>query len=175
MPLLHADKSISWCKSSSLQKESFMFVKVIKVGDKEIKLVHNPLTYILYKNYTGRDLLDDTMKLGINMKNKEIEPIAKKAQNGIETLTEEELVKITDAILCSNSTEYMLYLTAALIATAQHPKKVVFDDIIADLPDDILYDAEFLKVLTDFITINIDRVKKKVMAAAPNIKTLPTA
>ena len=69
----------------------------------------------------------------------------------------------------------MLYLTAALIATAQHPKKVVFDDIIADLPDDILYDAEFLKVLTDFITINIDRVKKKVMAAAPNIKTLPTA
>lgn len=150
-----------------------MFVKVVKVEGKEIKLVHNPLTYILYKNYTGRDLLNDTMDVGIGMRG--IETLAKKAQQGVENLTNEELVKITDAVLASNSTEYMLNLTAALIATAQHPKKLVFDDIIADLPDDILYDAEFLKTLTEFITINIDRVKKKLIAAGQITKTSPTA
>ena len=98
------------------------------------------------------------MNMGIGMK--DIEGIAEKANKDIDSLSSEELSKITDAVLCSNATEYMINLTAALIATARHPEKVDFDDIIANLPDDILYDAEYLKVLTEFITINIDRVKK---------------
>lgn len=168
------DKSIAGATPAvcKIIEEKIMYIKKVVVEDKEITLMHNALTYILYKNYTGRDLLADTMDLGINLKGDvdidgkkiNVDELAKKAQKDINSLSNEELSKIIDITLNAKSSEYILYLTAALIATAIYPQKKAFEDIIAELPDDIMYDAEFMKEITNFITINIDRVKKKIVA-----------
>jgi len=112
------------------------------------------------------------MEMGVNLKGDidvdgkkiSIEKLAKKAQKDINSLSPDEMSKVIDITLNAKSSEYILNLTAALIATAIYPQKKAFEDIIAELPDDIMYDAEFMKEITNFITINIDRVKKKVMA-----------
>lgn len=145
-----------------------MFVKSLKVKDNEgkdveLKLVHNALTYIKYKNYTGRDLLDDTMNIGLAIKGNE-KTALKAQEKGIESLNDKEVQELIQVALNSKTSEYILFLTSALIATARHPEYLDFNDIIAELPDDIMYDSKFMETITEFMLINVDRIKKKVVA-----------
>ena len=137
------------------------FLKKVKVSNKEITLRHNLMTYILYRNFTGRDLLDDTMKIGIRSK-----PLECLLGKDAKDLSPDELEKLSSALLGGDTGFYLMNLTAALVATEyQFQKKpFTFEGIIESLPDDLMYDTNFMTNLTEFITVYVEGIKKKVGA-----------
>ena len=130
--------------------------KTIEAGGKTLTLTHNLYTYVKYKEFTGRDMLEDTARLAIATDT----PTGK----AVDALSVEEQEKLISSFFSSANSTYIMYLTAALMATAELPRSREFTDILCDIPDDALYDAEFIKCLTEFMLINIDRVKKNLLA-----------
>lgn len=117
-----------------------------------IKLAHSPVTYIKYKEFTGRELFDDMLSYCQD-------------KSGIDKKNEEQAFSI---IFSSSSCMFYLELTAALVATAEYPNNRAKEDIIAELPDSLLYDADYMEILAEFITLDAKllaakakRVKKK--------------
>lgn len=130
--------------------------KTIKVSGKTLTLTHNLYTYVKYKEFTGRDMLEDTARLSLF--------IDAPTNLSVDALSAAEQEKLISSFFSSTNSTYIMYLTAALVATAELPRSREFTNILCDIPDDALYDAEFITSLTDFMLINIDRVKKNLLA-----------
>lgn len=133
-----------------------LLTKTVEVSGKTLTLTHNLYTYVKYKEFTGRDMLEDTARLAVS--------IDAPTDKSVDALSAAEQENLISSFFTPANSEYIMYLTAALMATAELPRSRSFIDILCDIPDDALYDAEYITCLTEFMLINIDRVKKNLLA-----------
>lgn len=140
--------------------------KIVKT--EYIKLVYNVMTYIIYQNYTGRDLQADFHKLVVsnmdivNSVSKEtMEKLDKGLLNAsnIDELPEEDV----QALMKINNPDTNLFLIdfiASLIATAKYPTRVAYEDIIFEIPLEMLQDESFTNELLDLMKFGLPDKKK---------------
>lgn len=146
--------------------------KSIRYGDDIIELEYNAFSFLIYKNYTGSDMMAD-VKIYANQDNaKNIQKLVKekniKTTEDIEKLTEDEQMILFDSI---DEKIYTIFLNilATLIATAKRPTKYSIEDIIVNyVPDDFITNEEIIFALNEFLTYRIDKElktieKKKIM------------
>ena len=143
--------------------------KLIKIDD--IKMVFNVMTYIIYQNYTGRDLQADFQKmLADNMAiyDKVSAETKDKLNGGV--LTSEDLANMPTEDLVTlmelsnpKTNMFLVDFIASLIATAKYPKKVDYEEIIFEIPMQMLSDASFANELFELMTFGVpEHSKKKV-------------
>jgi len=105
----------------------------------KIRLVGNALTFILYKSYFGRDLLNDIVAFARN--SADAAAVKKFGQLNIRTaedlagLSEEKQAELFSAVDGYKfDSEFVLNFIAALMATARYPEKPDVTDIIVEIP-----------------------------------------
>jgi len=114
-------------------------VKTLKDGENEIKLVGNAMTFVLYKSYFGRDLLNDIVSFA-------------QANSGAINLKAED-VTLENLNAFSFDTEFILGLIASLMATAQYPTKPDIGELIMGIPPHFLTDAEVISDVLEFLSL----------------------
>lgn len=134
-------------------------------GD-EIKLVFNAMTFVIYMNYTGRDLMNDFTKLAISQTQnvQTLRPglIEEVGRGDFSNVTEEEMSQLAK-INTQESNQFLIDFIAALIATASYPQRVDYCDVIMCIPIEMLYDKDFSAELLELLKFGLvpNDVKKK--------------
>ena len=130
-------------------------VKTFKDGENEIKLMGNAMTFILYKSYFGRDLLNDIIEFAKKNSSKDL--LDKVGNIGkVEDLDPEQSAKLLDSIGDFHfDTEFILNFIASLIATAQYPERASVADLITQIPPHFLVDHEILNEVLEFLSLFI--------------------
>ena len=133
----------------------------------KIKLVGNALTFILYKSYFGRDLLNDIVAFAKN--SADIETIKRfnnlkvKTADDLALLTESEQKQLLTAVgEYRFDTEFVLNFIAALIATAKYPIKPDVTDLIIEIPPWWIADKTIISELMEFLSLFITDKRKTV-------------
>ena len=132
----------------------------------KIKLAGNALTFILYKSYFGRDLLNDIVAFAKN--SADIETIKRfnnlkvKTADDLALLTESEQKQLLTAVgEYRFDTEFVLNFIAALIATAKYPIKPDVTDLIIEIPPWWIADKTIISELMEFLSLFITDKKNK--------------
>ena len=126
----------------------------------KIELCFTAQTYIIYKNFTTRELLVDCIKAGksadkeYSSKKETIERLKYKT----EELTEDEIKEIS-TLSFYEIKEFMQDCVVAMIATNEYPKKRSYEEIKEELPDGIFEEQGFLDEVWALLQFGI---KKKV-------------
>ena len=120
-------------------------IKTLKVGEDEIKLAGNAFTFVLYKSYFGRDLLNDI--IGFAKKN-----------SGAVNLNPDN-ISIDNIGDFDFDTEFILNLIAALMATAQYPTKPDIGELIMGIPPHFLMDTEVIQEILEFLSLFVNQKK----------------
>lgn len=143
-------------------------VKTFHTSDgEEIKLVFNAMTFVIYMNYTGRDLMADFTKLAISQSQsvKTLRPglIEQIGSGDFSGITEEELAEVAK-INTQDANQFLIDFIAALIATAVYPQRVDYCDVIYSIPIEMLYDKDFSAELLELLKFGLvpSDGKKKV-------------
>lgn len=146
--------------------KQYGLVKTIKLNDgEELKLCGNALTFILYKSYFGRDLLNDIISFAKKNSNKDT--LEKLKQYKIESV--DDLDKLDDAqtseVLSTMESyefdsEFILNFVASLMATAQYPEKIDVGELIMSIPPYIITDNTTIVELLDFFSLFIAQKKR---------------
>lgn len=140
-------------------------VKTIKTDNGDLKLVGNALTFILYKSYFGRDLLNDIVSF---TKNNASPSIVKKF-NGLNVRDVDDLDRLDEKSqeeLLANigeykfDSEFVLNFIAALMATAKYPEKPNIVDLITEIPPHWLVDKQIISELMEFLSLFIKQKKR---------------
>jgi hypothetical protein len=136
-------------------------VKTMDDGNgNKIKLVGNALTFILYKSYFGRDLLNDIVAFA----KKSADAVTVSKFNALNIKTAEDLSALTEAQQADLLTavgdykfdsEFVLNFIAALIATARYPEKPDITDIIVEIPPHWVADKRVITELMEFLSLFI--------------------
>lgn len=135
-------------------------------GD-EIKLVFNAMTFVIYMNYTGRDLMNDFTKLAISQTQnvQTLRPglIEEVGRGDFSNVTEEEMSQLAK-MNTQESNQFLIDFIAALIATASYPQRIDYCDVIMCIPIEMLYDKDFSTELLELLKFGLvpNDVKKKV-------------
>ena len=132
----------------------------------KIKLVGNALTFILYKSYFGRDLLNDIVAFA--KKSADANTVKKFGQMKIKTtedltaLNESEQAELLSAVSeYKFDTEFVLNFIAALIATAEYPAKPDVTDLIVGIPPWWIADKVIVSELMEFLSLFITDKNRK--------------
>ena len=142
-------------------------VKTYHNDDVEIKLVFNAMTFVIYMNYTGRDLMNDFSKLAISQSQnvQTLRPglIDEIGQGDFSHVTEEELSQLSK-INSGEANQFLIDFISALIATAEYPKRIDYCDAIMSIPIEMLYDRDFSNELLELLKFGLvpNDSKKKV-------------
>lgn len=146
--------------------KQYGLIKTIKTSDgEEIKLCGNALTFILYKSYFGKDLLNDIISFA--KKNSNRDTLAKLKEYNIESV--EDLEKLEEAEANEVFTtieqyefdsEFILNFIASLIATAEYPNKPDVGELIMSIPPYIITDKAIIGELLDFFSLFIAQKKR---------------
>ena len=145
--------------------KQYGLIKKIKVGDDELKLCGNALTFILYKSYFGRDLLNDIISFAKKNSSKEtLEALSKfniKSVDDLDKLSEQETSEVLDTISSYQfDSEFILNFVASLIATAEYPNKPEIGELIMSIPPSIVTDNELISELLEFFSLFISQKKR---------------
>jgi hypothetical protein len=138
-------------------------VKTLKTDDgREIKLIGNALTFILYKSYFGRDLLNDIVAFAkANANADTVKGINVKTADDINALDRETRERVIHAAgEYKFDSEYIINFLAALIATAKYPEKPDIVSIITEIPPYFITDGEIIAELTEFLSLFISQKKR---------------
>ena len=132
----------------------------------KIKLVGNALTFIIYKSYFGRDLLNDILSFAKDNADtaavKRLSALNVKTAADISALTEKQQTELLSAVGDFKfDTEFTLNFIAALMATARYPEKPDVIDIIVEIPPHWIADKAFISELMEFLSLFITDSKKK--------------
>jgi hypothetical protein len=141
----------------------FGLVKTLKTDEgREIKLVGNALTFIIYKSYFGRDLLSDIVAFARANANVDgIKGVTVKTAEDINALDRETREKIINAAgEYKFDSEFIINFLAALIATAKYPEKPDIVSIITEIPPYFITDGEIITELTEFLSLFISQKKR---------------
>ena len=145
--------------------KQYGLVKVLKDGENEIKLCGNALTFVLYKSYFGRDLLNDIIDFAKRNANKEtlekLKTFGIEEAKDIDKLTDSQTV---DALSSLDTfvfdTEFVLNFIASLMATAQYPSKPDIAELICSVPIHFITDQEIIAELMEFLSLFISQKKR---------------
>lgn len=146
--------------------KQYGLIKTIKTNDgEEIKLCGNALTFILYKSYFGKDLLNDIISFAKKNSNKDT--LAKLKEYNIESVEDLEKLEETEAnevfvtiAQYEFDTEFILNFIASLIATAQYPNKPDVGELIMSIPPYVITDKSIITELLDFFSLFIAQKKR---------------
>ena len=135
----------------------------------KIKLVGNALTFILYKSYFGRDLLNDIVAFA--KKSADAATVKKFGEMNIKTtddlsaLTESEQAELLTAVSdYTFDTEFILNFLAALMATAKYPAKPDVTDLIVEIPPWWIADKVIVSELMEFLSLFITDKNRKTQS-----------
>ena len=140
--------------------------KIVKT--EYVKLVYNVMTYVIYQNYTGRDLQADFHKLIannidiVNSVSKETREMLDKGlvnNSNIAELPEQDLQALMK-ISNPDTNLFLIDFIASLIATAKYPTRVAYEDIIFEIPLEMLQDESFTNELLDLMKFGLPDKKK---------------
>jgi hypothetical protein len=130
----------------------------------KIKLVGNAYTFILYKSYFGRDLLNDIVAFAKSSASAE----AVKKFSGLNIKTVDDLNALSEAKQAELfagiadykfDSEFVLNFIAALIATAKHPDKPDVIEILTAIPPWWIADNAVISELMEFLSLFISQKK----------------
>ena len=118
-----------------------------------VTLVGNAMTFVLYKSYFGRDLLNDIITFARANSNKDtIEKVM--ALGDISDIKESDAAQVLESMGDFNfDTEFILNFMAALIATAKYPERVNVADVIMEIPPHFLVDTEVVSEVVEFLSL----------------------
>lgn len=125
--------------------------------EKKIELSFNLMTYLIYKNVIGTDLMKDFITFGKKFQNK-IEK-DEKVVTANNNLTDEEIEKISE-VWDDDIMQFLIQVVVAMIATSEYPKKRPFEEIIKELPLNLFLDGDFIKEVVQLISFNIKKKNK---------------
>lgn len=135
----------------------------------KIKLVGNALTFILYKSYFGRDLLNDIVAFA--KKSADAATVKKFGKMNIKTtddlaaLTESEHAELLTAVSdYTFDSEFVLNFLAALMATAKYPAKPDVTDLIVEIPPWWIADKVIVSELMEFLSLFITDKNRKTQS-----------
>ena len=145
--------------------KQYGLVKKIQVGDDELKLCGNALTFILYKSYFGRDLLNDIISFAKKNSSKEtLEKLSKyniKSVDDMDKLSDEQTAEVLETIETYQfDSEFILNFVASLIATAEYPNKPEVGELIMSIPPSIVTDNALISELLEFFSLFISQKKR---------------
>jgi len=126
----------------------------------KIKLVGNAMTFILYKSYFGRDLLNDIVNFAKNSADtatvNKFSKLNIQSVTDVANLSEEEQENLLSAVGGFKfDTEFVLQFIAALIATGRYPEKPDITDIIMEIPPHWVADKTVVSELMEFLSLFI--------------------
>ena len=135
----------------------------------KIKLAGNALTFILYKSYFGRDLLNDIVAFAKSSADaetiKRFNNLKVKTADDLAQLTENEQAQLLTAVgEYKFDTEFVLNFIAALMATAQYPNKPDVTDLIIEIPPWWIADKAIISELMEFLSLFITDKKNKIQS-----------
>lgn len=146
--------------------KQYGLIKTIKTEDgEELKLCGNAFTFILYKSYFGRDLLNDIIAFAKKNSNKDtltkLKEYSIESVEDLEKLTDEETNKVFSTIENYEfDSEFILNFIASLIATAQYPNKPDVGELIMSIPPYVVTDKTIISELLDFFSLFIAQKKR---------------
>ena len=146
--------------------KQYGLVKTIKLNDgEELKLCGNALTFILYKSYFGRDLLNDIISFAKKNSNKEtLEKLQQyniKSVDDLDKLDDEQTAQVLATMEAYQfDSEFILNFVASLMATAQYPEKPDIGELIMAIPPYIITDNATISELLDFFSLFITQKKR---------------
>lgn len=145
--------------------KQYGLIKTIKFGDDEIKLCGNALTFILYKSYFGKDLLNDIISFAKNNSNKEtlekLKEYKVESVEDIDKLDDEKTFAVLSTMESYNfDSEFILNFIASLMATAEYPNKPDVGELIMSIPPSIITDETTIAELLDFFSLFISQKKR---------------
>ncbi len=139
----------------------FGLIKTLDDGNgRKIKLAGNALTFILYKSYFGRDLLNDIVSFAKNS----ADAAAVQRLNKLNIKSTEDLAKLTDKeqsqLLSVVSdykfdSEFVLNFISALMATARYPQRPDITELILQIPPWWIADKTVVSELMEFLSLFI--------------------
>ena len=144
-------------------------VKTLDDGNgSKIKLVGNALTFILYKSYFGRDLLNDIVAFAQNSADtgtvQKFNSLNIKTAEDLSGLSAEKQTEILSAVSGYKfDTEFVLNFIAALMATARYPEKPNVTDLIIQVPTWWIADKSVISELMEFLSLFITDKRKTVV------------
>ena len=146
--------------------KQYGLIKTIKTEDgEEIKLCGNAFTFILYKSYFGKDLLNDIISFAKKNSNKTT--LEKLKEYNIESIEDLEKLEDNEAneVLSTMEgyefdCEFILNFIASLIATAQYPNKIDVGELIMSIPPYVITDKSIISELLDFFSLFIAQKKR---------------
>ncbi len=135
----------------------------------KLKLVGNAMTFLLYKSYFGRDLLNDIVAFARNSADagtvKKFTDLNIKTITDVATLSEQQQDELLTAVGDYKfDSEFVLNFIAALIATGRYPEKADITDIIMEIPPHWVADKAVVTELMEFLSLFITDKKKKSLA-----------
>ncbi|MCL2796845.1 MAG: hypothetical protein FWD58_02160 [Firmicutes bacterium] len=130
----------------------------------KIKLVGNALTFIIYKNYFGRDLLNDIVNFAKSNADtgtvKRLGALNVRSVEDFRDLSESDQTVLFSAVGDFRfDTEFTLNFIAALMATARYPEKPDVTDIIVEIPPHWIADSKIIAELMEFLSLFISAKK----------------
>jgi hypothetical protein len=130
----------------------------------KIKLVGNALTFVIYKSYFGRDLLNDIVafaKRSVDAATvRRLGDFNVQSVEDVAGLTAEERNALLTAVgEYTFDSEFVLNFIAALMATARYPTKPDITDLIVEIPPWWIADKVVVSELMEFLSLFITRKK----------------
>lgn len=141
-------------------------VKTLKIDDNNsIKLVGNAYTFIIYKNYFGRDLLNDIISFASkNANDNVVDKVTKHNISGLEdfnSLEDNSKAEILSSLTSYQfDSEFILNFMASLMATARYPEKIDVIDLILEIPPHFVSDQQIISELMQFLSLFIKQKKR---------------
>lgn len=135
---------------------------VTEVKEKKLELCFSANTFIIYKNYTTRELMKDFFNAGTTAQkewliNKEVlDKVKEKEEIKLDDLSEEDIEKLSK-IGFNDSIEFFINITAAMIATNEYPIKRDFAEIINELPLFLFNDDKFTTELMQLVSFGLKK------------------
>ena len=144
--------------------KQYGLVKTIKDGENTIKLCGNAMTFILYKSYFGRDLLNDIITFAKRNTSSEtlekLKQVGIKSVDDIHTLTDEQTTEVLGSLENYKfDSEFVLNFIASLIATAEYPNKPDIAELICAIPPHFVIDQKVIGELMEFLSLFISQKK----------------
>ena len=135
----------------------------------KIKLAGNALTFILYKSYFGRDLLNDIVAFAKSSADaetiKRFNNLKVRTADDLAQLTETEQAQLLTAVgEYKFDTEFVLNFIAALMATAKYPSKPDVTDLIIEIPPWWIADKAIISELMEFLSLFITDKQNKIQS-----------
>lgn len=146
--------------------KQYGLIKTIKLNDREeLKLCGNAMTFILYKSYFGRDLLNDIISFAKKNSNKEtLEKLKQykiESVDDLDKLDDEQTAQVLSTMEAYDfDSEFILNFVASLMATAEYPEKIDVGELIMSIPPYIITDNTTIVELLDFFSLFIAQKKR---------------